>query len=614
MQIHDKYIIYSLTKTEAGKEPSKKIKPTPGMLQRATLDVLSFYGDAGKTFSPVSSDSSSAKLPQPIGSRKAWKTSPEAQKTPDKLDAVDTKLPQPIGSRKAWKTPPDAQKTPDKLDTADTKLPQPIGSRKAWKTPPEAQKTPDKLDTADTKSPQPIGSRKAWKTSPEAQKAPDKLDAVDTKSPQPIGDKKVSKTPPEAQKTPDKLNVVEKNEAKKIVRSRKGEVLKKGLIIKEDQFSTLHNDKLQTKTHGNQPKIEGAPNFRKVKGDPIYGTGQPTIEGIKQVLKETGADPGGSSKKAIWTNMREESVIYINGRPHNLRKMNKWYSNMEKTGISGEDVEKTEQKLKQEILKEAKANGGKILLHEEDKDGNVKARWVKVDESGVKTTKEVFDDLKKQGYNVDYKRIPVSDEKRPEAKDVDEVVNRLKDVDPDSPLIFNCHAGRGRTTTATVIAGLMKKARDKNLPDKKITKYSSVKDDIRENTKYDRGEYKVILSLCRVLEQGPESKEEVDKLIDKYDSLQNLRTAINEKKIKSEDPKRSKGSRKSQVKKGKEYLERYSYLIMFNSYLKEQSPGFKKSFENWVKDNPQFDKKLKNIELAMGFKSPAESGGGEMYA
>jgi len=176
MQIHDKYIIYSPQKTESGKPVSKKTKPTPGMLQREALDVLSFYGDAGKIFSAMTSKPSAEKTSKPTEEKK------EAEKT---------------------------------------------------------QKSG---------------------------------------------------------KAPEKLEIVKHEDAKKIVRKRDGEVLKKGLIVKQDQFPTMHNEKLQTETHGNQPRIPGAPNFRKVEGEPIYGTGQPTIEGIKQVLKEAGAGPGGDSR------------------------------------------------------------------------------------------------------------------------------------------------------------------------------------------------------------------------------------------------------------------------------------------------------------------------------
>ena len=41
-------------------------------------------------------------------------------------------------------------------------------------------------------------------------------------------------------------------------------------IIKQDQFEGIHI------LDGSFEKVEGAPNFRKIQGFPIFGTGQPT--------------------------------------------------------------------------------------------------------------------------------------------------------------------------------------------------------------------------------------------------------------------------------------------------------------------------------------------------
>ena len=49
-------------------------------------------------------------------------------------------------------------------------------------------------------------------------------------------------------------------------------------FIKPDQFDGIHilDDKFE--------KVEGAPNFRPVPGFPIYGTGQPTKDGLVKIL------------------------------------------------------------------------------------------------------------------------------------------------------------------------------------------------------------------------------------------------------------------------------------------------------------------------------------------
>ena len=58
--------------------------------------------------------------------------------------------------------------------------------------------------------------------------------------------------------------------------------------------------------------IEGTPNFRQVPGYLVFGTGQPTklgfINALEYLTKDTGA------KKVLWTNMRQEPVVYMNGQ------------------------------------------------------------------------------------------------------------------------------------------------------------------------------------------------------------------------------------------------------------------------------------------------------------
>ena len=56
---------------------------------------------------------------------------------------------------------------------------------------------------------------------------------------------------------------------------------------------------------------------------PIFGVGMPTVDGVVSVLKNvSGSTSPGASKRvhALWINMREEPVVYINGRPFVLRE------------------------------------------------------------------------------------------------------------------------------------------------------------------------------------------------------------------------------------------------------------------------------------------------------
>lgn len=84
-------------------------------------------------------------------------------------------------------------------------------------------------------------------------------------------------------------------------------------------------------------RLQGVPNFRRarllftsdslansvsssstqltriVEGVPVvYGTGMPTVEGLRGALEKMGAQ----SKLIVWTSLREEPVLYVGGRPH----------------------------------------------------------------------------------------------------------------------------------------------------------------------------------------------------------------------------------------------------------------------------------------------------------
>lgn len=71
------------------------------------------------------------------------------------------------------------------------------------------------------------------------------------------------------------------------------------------------------------------------------------------------------------------------------------------------NLEDIERRLKLDILEEASRYGGLILCHDEVQGGEIVPTWVSVDESIIRTPKEVYDELRKEGWRVDYNRIPV---------------------------------------------------------------------------------------------------------------------------------------------------------------------------------------------------------------
>jgi hypothetical protein len=198
-----------------------------------------------------------------------------------------------------------------------------------------------------------------------------------------------------------------------------------------------------------------------------------------------------------------------------------------------------EARLKEDILQEAARYMNKVMVSDELPDGQMIDQWEQIGQDCVQTPLEVYESLQAEGYQVDYERIPITDEKSPKERDFDLLVSasanspyftlqiwglenfractwhdnllqvqRLSQVDVGTRLVFNCQMGRGRTTTGMVVATLihLRRIGATGLP------RSSSMGQILEAPKeviYDmpdseealrRGEYTVIRSLIRVLE------------------------------------------------------------------------------------------------------------------
>jgi hypothetical protein len=106
---------------------------------------------------------------------------------------------------------------------------------------------------------------------------------------------------------------------------RNGEVLGSQTVLKSDHCPGCQNP-------GLPERVDGAPNFREVPGFPVYGVANPTIDGILSVIRRIGSSKGG--RPVFWHNMREEPVIYINGKPFVLREVERPYKNMLEYSVS----------------------------------------------------------------------------------------------------------------------------------------------------------------------------------------------------------------------------------------------------------------------------------------
>lgn len=138
---------------------------------------------------------------------------------------------------------------------------------------------------------------------------------------------------------------------------RGGSVLGKKTILKSDHFPGCQNKRLS-------PQIDGAPNYRQAAESlHVHGVAIPTINGIQNVLDYISSQrKEGQQAQVLWINLREEPVVYINGRPFVLRDVERPFSNLEYTGINRVRLEQMEARLKEDIFLEAArwSDGGPV--------------------------------------------------------------------------------------------------------------------------------------------------------------------------------------------------------------------------------------------------------------
>ncbi|KAF3776226.1 hypothetical protein EJ110_NYTH48790 [Nymphaea thermarum] len=94
------------------------------------------------------------------------------------------------------------------------------------------------------------------------------------------------------------------------------------------------------------------------------------------------------------------------------------------------EVEHMEVRLKDDIITEITQSGGRMLLHCEElnqssKHPNVIGYWENVLLDDVKTPAEVYAALSYEGYNIKYRRIPLTREREALAADVDAIQSCL---------------------------------------------------------------------------------------------------------------------------------------------------------------------------------------------
>ncbi|KAI0784287.1 inositol hexakisphosphate-domain-containing protein [Abortiporus biennis] len=420
------------------------------------------------------------------------------------------------------------------------------------------------------------------------------------------------------------------DEVKQVVANRSGVILSASTILKSDLFSNLQKMSLPE-------RIEGSPNFRRVPltlqlvpsgslspsdraefmagtaddGKWVCGSGMPTVQGLRRALARVDAGPGGSNL-AYWTSLREEPVIYVAGRPHVLRLVDKPLENVEATGVTTQVVERMEANFKKDVLREVKAGRGRILLHDEveERPGvfSIIPIWENVSEADIMTPRDVFDLMVHEGYRVNYDRIAVTDEQAPLPDALSQMLHRVRSgLNTASDFIFNCQMGRGRTTTGMITACLIATVQNwKTLKEEVPTTPEDTSEEVydsidgpSEEEAYLQGEYKTILHLVGVLTHGKIAKQLTDRAIDLMQDVQNLRKAIYDYKLKIDTCEKGSAKQRKLFSVGINYLYRYGTLIVFANYLMEmqEGEGPEVKFSEWLRERREITALLSRRSL-----------------
>lgn len=193
--------------------------------------------------------------------------------------------------------------------------------------------------------------------------------------------------------------------------------------------------------------------------------------------------------------------------------------------------------------------------------------------------------------------------------------------------------GRGRTTTGTVIACLLKLRIEYGKPirifrdesvgevDDSSSCGEETMDDLSASSSstVDQGTTRkptrtfgindilLLWKITRLFDNGVECREALDAVIDRCSALQNIRDAVLRYRALFNQQRVEPRVRRVALNRGAEYLERYFRLIAFSAYLgSEGFDGFcgqgesKMSFKSWLQKRPEVQSMKWSIRLRPG--------------
>uniref|UniRef100_A0A8C5JIZ1 Paladin n=1 Tax=Junco hyemalis TaxID=40217 RepID=A0A8C5JIZ1_JUNHY len=315
-------------------------------------------------------------------------------------------------------------------------------------------------------------------------------------------------------------------------------------------------------------------NFRRVPKMPVYGTAQPSSKSLGSVLRYL-TDAKRKHSRILWVSLREEAVLEGNEQIYTLREPGLLEELIPVPAASPQQLEKLEAALKGDLLKCQKWL--EVYLESE--------KQMKMFKSCL-TTQEIFSQQKNSCQGLTYRRIPIPDFCAPKEQDFDRLLEAMKSTlaeDSRAAFVFNCSSGRGRTTTAMVIA-VLTLWHFNGIPEMSEEEIVSVPD-----AKYTKGEFEVVMKVVQLLPDGHRMKKEVDMALDTVSETMtpmhyHLREIIICTFRQGKSSKDEREARTLQLR-SLQYLERYIFLILFNTYLHlEKKDSWQRPFSLWMRE------------------------------
>jgi len=342
-------------------------------------------------------------------------------------------------------------------------------------------------------------------------------------------------------------------------------------------------------------KCDGAPNWRRVPGFPIYATAQPNKADIDKCVEQA-VKKYDEQKNVLWVNLRQEPVLYVNGLPYSVRSSDDLAGHIALNEAF--EINNIENAMASDLKKAGEFTFYKDLLGEkaQEKVPEYKSESGKVD--SVSTLNEIFSGATKKEPKLECKRIPLALNAAPTEDTFDLIIRLLKGHGSAVPVIFTCQGGMTRSSTAAVIAGIVKEAQLEAefnkmkgvVPDEIISSLRSSKlhppppaRDAKDNALM-LGEFPVVMKLVAELPEAAGAKQQVDRLIDAVGpptGVENIRETIVIDKMQYDVA--SDNYLPILKERIMDQIEKYFMLIVFSLYCKEVGPaGFNKTFKAWL--------------------------------